>query len=57
MPKQILHVDMFSGQLHSLIDRLDDEGSSHPRVADAFYNSFKAYKGRMFLLVCSINFL
>ncbi|PWW74466.1 hypothetical protein C7212DRAFT_365158 [Tuber magnatum] len=50
MPKQILHLDMFSGQLHSLIDRLDDEGSSHPHVADAFYSSFKAYKGRMFLL-------
>ncbi|KAG0635737.1 Golgi CORVET complex core vacuolar protein 8-domain-containing protein [Tuber brumale] len=50
MPKQILHLDIFSGQLHSLIDRLDDEGSSHPHVADAFYNSFKAYKGRMFLL-------
>ncbi|CUS11089.1 unnamed protein product [Tuber aestivum] len=50
MPKQILHLDTFSGQLHSLIDRLDDEGSSHPHVADAFYGSFKAYKGRMFLL-------
>jgi hypothetical protein len=51
MSKQILHLDMFSEQLRPLVGRLDDEGSSHPHIADSFYNSFKTYKGRMFLLV------
>lgn len=51
MPKQILHLDTFSAQLGPLVDRMDDEGSMHPHVADAFYNSFKTYKGRMFILV------
>ncbi|KAH8151233.1 uncharacterized protein LAJ45_04435 [Morchella importuna] len=50
MPKQILHLDAFSTQLGPLVDRMDDESSMHPHVADAFYNSFKTYKGRMFLL-------
>lgn len=51
MPKHILHRDLFSRQLDPLVNRMDEEGSLHPHVADAFYNSFKAYKGRMFLLV------
>ncbi|KAI5798901.1 Golgi CORVET complex core vacuolar protein 8-domain-containing protein [Geopyxis carbonaria] len=50
MPKHILHRDLFSRQLDRLVNRMDEEGSLHPHVADAFYNSFKAYKGRMFLL-------
>lgn len=52
MPKRILHRDLFSRQLHSLLGRMDEEGSVHQQVADAFYGSFKTYKGRIFLL-CS----
>lgn len=49
--KHIYHKDMFSDQLHALVEQLDEEDSSmHGVVADAFYMSFKAYKGRMFLL-------
>ncbi|KAM7194486.1 Golgi CORVET complex core vacuolar protein 8 domain containing protein [Rhypophila sp. PSN 637] len=49
--KHIYHVDRFSTQLHSLVEQLDEEDSSmHGVVADAFYMSFKAYKGRLFLL-------
>lgn len=49
--KHIYHADLFSKQLHSLVEQLDEEDSSmHGVVADAFYMSFKSYKGRMFLL-------
>jgi hypothetical protein len=49
--KHIYHQDLFSSQLHNLVERLDEEDPSmHGVVADAFYMSFKAYKGRMFLL-------
>ncbi|KAI0020751.1 Golgi CORVET complex core vacuolar protein 8-domain-containing protein [Xylariomycetidae sp. FL0641] len=49
--KHIYHSDLFSTQLHSLVEQLDEEDSSmHGVVADAFYMSLKAYKGRMFLL-------
>jgi hypothetical protein len=53
--KHIYHRDLFSKQLHSLVETLNDEGedadtSMHGVVADAFYMSFKAYKGKMFLL-------
>ncbi|KAL9101082.1 MAG: hypothetical protein Q9163_003630 [Psora crenata] len=50
--KHIYHVDLFSGQLSQLVDQLEDEevASMHGVVADAFYMSFKAYKGRLFLL-------
>ncbi|KAK3945455.1 Golgi CORVET complex core vacuolar protein 8-domain-containing protein [Diplogelasinospora grovesii] len=49
--KHIYHVDLFSKQLHSLVEQLDEEDTSmHGVVADAFYMSFKAYKGRLFLL-------
>jgi hypothetical protein len=51
MHKYIYHKDIFSRQLHSLVEQLDEEDSSmHGVVADAFYMSFKSYKGRMFLL-------
>lgn len=51
MYKHIYHKDIFSKQLHSLVEQLDEEDSSmHGVVADAFYMSFRAYKGRMFLL-------
>jgi vacuolar protein sorting-associated protein 8 len=49
--KHIFHQDLFSKQLHNLVEQLDEEDTSmHGVVADAFYMSFKAYKGRMFLL-------
>ena len=49
--KHIYHVDLFSRQLHTLVEQLDEEDTSmHGVVADAFYMSFKAYKGRLFLL-------
>ncbi|KAK0735040.1 Golgi CORVET complex core vacuolar protein 8-domain-containing protein [Lasiosphaeria miniovina] len=49
--KHIYHVDLFSKQLHNLVEQLDEEDTSmHGVVADAFYMSFKAYKGRLFLL-------
>jgi hypothetical protein len=49
--KLIYHRDIYSQQLHSLVEQLDEEDASmHGVVADAFYMSFKAYKGRMFLL-------
>jgi hypothetical protein len=49
--KHIYHQDLFSNQLHTLVEQLDEEDPSmHGVVADAFYMSFKAYKSRMFLL-------
>ncbi|KAJ5573437.1 uncharacterized protein N7459_007864 [Penicillium hispanicum] len=49
--RHIYHVDLFSSQLHNLVEQLDEEDSSmHGVVADAFYMSFRAYKGRLFLL-------
>uniref|UniRef100_A0A8H7N7R1 Uncharacterized protein n=1 Tax=Bionectria ochroleuca TaxID=29856 RepID=A0A8H7N7R1_BIOOC len=49
--KHVYHVDLFSNQLHALVEQLDEEDESmHGVVGDAFYMSFKAYKGRIFLL-------
>ncbi len=49
--KQIYHRDVFSKQLQPLVDPLNEEDiSMHGVVADAFYMSFKVYKGRVFLL-------
>ena len=50
--KHIYHADLFSGQLNRLVDQLEDEevAAMHGVVADAFYMSFRAYKGRLFLL-------
>ncbi|MCJ1395102.1 Vacuolar protein sorting-associated protein 8 [Xylographa bjoerkii] len=49
--KHIYHVDLFSQQLGQLVEKLDEEDTSmHGVVADAFYMSFKTYKGRLFLL-------
>ncbi|KAK2594981.1 Vacuolar protein sorting-associated protein 8 [Conoideocrella luteorostrata] len=51
LQKHIHHTDLFSKQLHTLVEQLDEEDvTMHGVVADAFYMSFKAYKGRMFLL-------
>lgn len=49
--KHLYHVDLFSQQLHQLVEHLDEEDESmHGVVADAFYMSFRAYKGRLFIL-------
>ncbi|EFQ25532.1 vacuolar assembly/sorting protein VPS8 [Colletotrichum graminicola M1.001] len=49
--KFIYHADLFSKQLHSLVEQLDeDDTSMHGVVADAFNMSFKTYKGKIFLL-------
>lgn len=49
--KHIYHADLFSKQLGALVEDLDEEDPSmHGVVADAFYMSFKTYKGRLFLL-------
>ncbi|KAH7076344.1 Golgi CORVET complex core vacuolar protein 8-domain-containing protein [Paraphoma chrysanthemicola] len=51
LQKHIYHSDLFSRQLKPVIEQLDEEDSSlHGVVADAFYMSFRAYKGRLFLL-------
>lgn len=49
--RHVYHADLFSQQLSELVDNLDEEDNSmHGVVADAFYMSFRAYKGRLFLL-------
>lgn len=49
--KHIFHQDLFSKQLQPVVEQLDDEDTSmHGVVADAFHMSFRAYKGRLFLL-------
>lgn len=49
--RHIYHADLFSSQLHAVVEQLDEEDTSmHGVVADAFYMSFRAYKGRLFLL-------
>jgi hypothetical protein len=49
--RHIYHTDLFSSQLHSLVEQLDEEDDSmHGVIADAFHMSFRSYKGRLFLL-------
>lgn len=49
--RYIYHADIFSKQLHALVEQLDEEDTSmHGVVADAFYMSFKTYKNKIFLL-------
>ena len=49
--KHVYHTDLFSQHLGQLIESLDEENvSMHGVVADAFYMSFRAYKGRLLLL-------
>ena len=51
IPKHIYHKDLFSQHLSWLVETLDEEDTSmHGVVADAYYMSFRAYKGRLFLL-------
>lgn len=49
--KHIYQVDLFSSQLQSLVEQYnEDDTSMHGVVGDAFFSSFRAYKGRLFLL-------
>ncbi|KAJ0421847.1 Golgi CORVET complex core vacuolar protein 8-domain-containing protein [Aspergillus carlsbadensis] len=49
--RHIYHVDLFSAQLHSLVEQFNERDTSmHGVVADAFYMSFRSYKGRLFML-------
>ena len=49
--RHIYHQDLYSAQLQSVVEQLNSlDPSLHGVVADAFYMSFRAYKGRMFLL-------
>jgi len=49
--RQIYHQDLFSEQLKSVVEQLNSaDPSLHGVVADAFYMSFRVYKGRTFLL-------
>ena len=49
--RHIYHVDLFSAQLFPLVEQFNEEDPSmHGVVADAFYMSFRSYKGRLFLL-------
>lgn len=49
--RHIYHQDLFSHQLHAVVEQLNlEDPSLHGVVADAFYMSYKVYKGRTFLL-------
>ncbi|KAJ9622131.1 Vacuolar protein sorting-associated protein 8 [Knufia peltigerae] len=51
LKKHVYHADLYSQQLQAIIESLDEEDTSmHGVVADAFHMSFRAYKGRLFLL-------
>ncbi|EXJ56596.1 hypothetical protein A1O7_06940 [Cladophialophora yegresii CBS 114405] len=51
LKKNVYHADLYSQQLIAIIEQLDEEDTSmHGVVADAFHMSFRAYKGRLFLL-------
>ncbi|CAD0106749.1 unnamed protein product [Aureobasidium uvarum] len=52
--RQIHHRDIFSKQLHPVVEQADNEHSEmHGVIADAFYQSFRVYKNRLFLLGAS----
>ncbi|KAF4552610.1 putative Golgi CORVET complex core vacuolar protein 8 [Elsinoe fawcettii] len=46
----IFHRDFFSKQLHTVVEQDENDADIHGVVADAFYMSFKAYKGRAFMM-------
>lgn len=51
LDKHVMHMDYFSGVLRDLSTTHHDEEEAQPLVvADAFYNSIRVYKGRVFLL-------
>lgn len=49
--KHMYHQDLYSQRLKTVVDSHDEgENSMHGVIPDAFHMSFKAYKGRLFLL-------
>lgn len=51
LQKHIYHRDIFSTSLTQVVEASHDEAAEmHGVIADAFYMSFKSYKGRLFLL-------
>ncbi|GAM86014.1 hypothetical protein ANO11243_040240 [Dothideomycetidae sp. 11243] len=48
--RHIFHRDFFLEQLHTVVEQDETEADIHGVIADAYYMSFKAYKGRLFLL-------
>lgn len=49
--KHIHHEDLFSRQLQPIVDKMEQgDGAMHGVIPDAYHMSFKAYKGRLFLL-------
>jgi hypothetical protein len=51
LQKHIYFSDLFSRQLRPVVEQHNEEDDSmHGVVANAFYMSFRAYKGRLFLL-------
>ena len=53
LPKNIYHADLYSHQLQQVIEHHEEdeeESSMHGVVADGYYMSFRAYKGRLYLL-------
>lgn len=51
MSRHIYHQDLFSEQLKSVVEQLSSaDPGLHGVVADAFYMSYRVYKGRTFLL-------
>lgn len=50
LQKHIYHQNVFSDQLHVVVEQTENESAMHGVVADAFFMSFRVYKGRLFLL-------
>ncbi|KAK9369674.1 Golgi CORVET complex core vacuolar protein 8-domain-containing protein [Lipomyces kononenkoae] len=50
VPRQIMHHDYFSQQLNELVINGGSGGEHYATVPDAFFNSFRTFKGRIFLL-------
>jgi len=49
--KHIYHQDLFSRQLQPVVDTIEqDDTFVHGVISDAYYMSFKTYKGRLFVL-------
>ncbi|KAK9488665.1 Golgi CORVET complex core vacuolar protein 8-domain-containing protein [Lipomyces starkeyi] len=50
VPRQIMHHDYFSKQLNELVISGGAGGDHYATISDAFFNSFRTFKGRIFLL-------
>lgn len=50
IPRHVFHQNLFSGQLQALADLREETDASLRVVPDAYYMSFKTYKGRLFVL-------